>query len=65
MLPFSDTVTYEMLYKVGSQLYTHLTGDPFPEIIIEDMKEFEEPKPAPKPIKRKSIAERILAWRKG
>ncbi len=65
MLPFGDTVTYEILYEIGSKLYTHLTGDPFPEIIIEEAKEFEEPKPAPKPIKRKSIAEKILAWRKG
>jgi len=63
LLPFGGTVTHQMLYDLAAELYSNMSGNPFPPFEVEEMKEIEEPKPKPNVNKQRSFSEKIKAWR--
>ncbi len=59
LLPFGDIVSNEMLYEIAGELYTHLSGQTLPPIVVEEKREIA----APKPEEKKTMAQKIRAWR--
>ena len=39
-LPFGDTVSNAMLYELAGELYTHLSGQAFPPLVVEEQRVF-------------------------
>lgn len=61
MLPFGDTLSYGALADLGSVLYKQLSNEDMPEIVVQEWKVFEKKQPTD----RKTLADKILAWRRG
>lgn len=60
LLPFSGTVTNQMLYDLAAELYLSMTEQEFPPFEVEEYKDFTEEEEAKNKL---SIAERIQSWR--